>query len=249
MSRNFELMQELGNRSRSLRTRSIDPIFVDEEKFGNSSIVERATDNETLRLVQRTFLTQTEQPPRVVVFAGVNHGEGCSSICASVAETLSRNVGGSVCLVEANFRSPALPAMFNTTNHHGLTNALLTEGPIRSFAKPMGADQKLWLLSSGALAASSANLLSSDRLKERLTELRNEFDFVLIDAAPLGQYGDALALGPLSDGIVLVLGAESTRRESAQMATDTLRTARIPILAAVLNNRSFPIPEKIYNLL
>jgi Mrp family chromosome partitioning ATPase len=139
--------------------------------------------------------------------------------------------------------------MFQTTNHNGLTNALLTDGPIRSFAKPMSSDQKLWLLSSGELATDSANLLSSDRLKERVAELRSQFDFVLIDAPPLSQYGDAIALGPLSDGVVLVLGAESTRRESAQMATDTLRTAQIPILAAVLNNRSFPIPEKLYNLL
>lgn len=249
MSRNFELMQELGNRSQSLRARSVDPIFVDEEKLNGSSTDERATHNETLRLAQRIFLTQTQQPPRVVVFAGVNHGEGCSSVCSSVAETLSRYVSGSVCLVEANFRSPALPAMFNTTNHHGLTNALLGDGPIRSFARALSSDQKLWLLTSGELAVDSANLLSSDRLKERVTELRSQFDFVLVDAAPLNQYGDALALGLLADGLVLVLGAESTRRESAQMATETLRTAHIPILAAVLNNRSFPIPEKIYKFL
>jgi Mrp family chromosome partitioning ATPase len=249
MSRNFELMQEMGNRSWPQRTRFVDPVFVDGDRLSGPSLTERAMDNETLRLVQRIFLTQGQQPPRVVIFAGVNHGEGCSSICASVGETLSRNVSGSVCLVEANFRSPALPAIFQTTNHHGLTNALLTAGPIRSFAKPMSGDQKLWLLSAGELATDSANLLSSDQLKERIAELRRQFDFVLIDAAPLSQYADAIALGPLTDGVILVLGAESTRRESAQMATDTLRTAQIPILAAILNNRSFPIPEKLYKLL
>jgi capsular exopolysaccharide synthesis family protein len=249
MSRNFELMQELGNRSWSGRTGLVDPIFVENDKRPNTLADEQLIQNESLRLVQRIFMTQCERPPRVVIFAGVNHGEGCSSICATVAETLAQNGSGSVCLVEANFRSPGLPAIFHTTNHQGLTNALLTEGSIRSFTKPVGSDQKLWLLSSGELTANSANLLSSDRVKERLSELRSQFDFVLIDAPPLNQYGDAVALGPLTDGVVLILGAESTRRESAQMATDTLRTAEIPILAAVLNNRSFPIPEKIYKLL
>ena len=113
----------------------------------------------------------------------------------------------------------------------------------------MTGDKKLWLMSSGQLTPDSTNLLSSERLKGRLADLRSEFDFVLVDAPPLNRYGDALALGPLTDGFILVLGAESTRRESAQTVTDTLRTAGIPILAAVLNNRSFPIPEKLYNWL
>ena len=150
----------------------------------------------------------------MVVFAGIDHGNGCSRIAASVAETLAGNARGAVCLVEANFRSPALPAMLGTTNHHGLTDALLQEGPIRSFIKPVCNDS-LWLLSSGSLAADSPNLLSSERLKARSAELRKEFEFVIVDAPPLTRYADAIALGQLSDGIVLVLEAESTRREAA----------------------------------
>ena len=73
----------------------------------------------------------------MVVFAGIDHGNGCSQIAASVAETLAGNAPGAVCLVEANFRSPALPGMLGTTNYHGLTDALLEEGPIRSFIKPV----------------------------------------------------------------------------------------------------------------
>jgi len=143
-------------------------------------------------------------------------------------------------------RSPALPAMFGTTNHHGLADALLQEGPIRSFAKPVCNDG-LWLLSSGSMAADSPNLLSSERLKARVLELRKEFDFVIVDAPPLTRYADAIALGQASDGIVLVLEAESTRREAALMAVETLRSSKIRILGAVLNKRTFPIPEKIYS--
>ena len=184
----------------------------------------------------------------MVVFAGINHGNGCSRIAASVAETLAGNAPGAVCLVEANFRSPALPELFGTTNHHGLTDALLQEGPIRSFIKPVSHDS-LWLLSSGLLAADSPNLLSSERLKERCAELRKEFDFVIVDAPPLTRYADAIALGQLSDGIVLVLEAEATRREAALMAVENLRSSKIGILGAVLNKRTFPIPEKIYSKL
>jgi capsular exopolysaccharide synthesis family protein len=249
MSKNFELMQQLANNSWSRRNQVTEPLFVAQEETTDSSRSQDLLLHESLRLVQRIFLQQSDQVPHVVAFASVNHGEGCSSICASVAETLAQNVRGSVCLLEANFRSPALPGMFNTTNHHGLTDALLTEGHIRSFAKPLTSDKKLWLVSAGQLNADSANLIGSDRLKTRLGELRSEFDFVLIDVPPVNRYGDALALGPLTDGLVLVLDAESTRRESAQLATEALRTSQIPILAAVLNKRAFPIPETLYNWL
>jgi Mrp family chromosome partitioning ATPase len=150
--------------------------------------------------------------------------------------------------VEANFRSPGLPEAFGTTNHHGLTNALLQEGPIRSFAKPVNGDS-LWLLSSGSLATDSPKLLTSERLKGRMAELREEFDFVIVDAPPITRYSDAIALGQLSDGVVLVLEAEATRREAAVMAVENLRSSKVKILGAVLNKRIFPIPEKIYNRL
>jgi Mrp family chromosome partitioning ATPase len=138
--------------------------------------------------------------------------------------------------------------MFGTTNHHGLTDALLQEGPIRSFAKPVRGD-RLWLLSCGSLAADSSNLLNSERLKARFAELRKEFDFVLIDAPPLTPYADAIALAQLTDGFVLVLEANSTRREAALKVAENLRASRIHVLGAVLNKRTFPIPELLYSKL
>jgi capsular exopolysaccharide synthesis family protein len=184
----------------------------------------------------------------MVVFAAVDHGDGCSRIAATVANNLARSARRSVCLIEANFRTPALPDIFGTTNHHGFTDALLAEDPIRSYAKPVGSDN-LWLLSSGALAGDSANLLTSERVKARLAELRAEFDFVIIDAPPLSRYADAIAIGQLTDGLVLILEAGSTRKEAAQAATANLRSSKVPILGAVLNKRTYPIPESVYKRL
>jgi Mrp family chromosome partitioning ATPase len=138
--------------------------------------------------------------------------------------------------------------LFGTTNHFGLTDALRQDGPIGLFAKLVNEDN-LWLLSSGSLVADSPSLLTVDRLNDRVAELRQEFEFVIIDAPPLTLYSDALALGRLSDGLVMVLQADSTRREAASVAAATLRSANIPILAAVLNKRTFPIPEAIYKRL
>jgi Mrp family chromosome partitioning ATPase len=138
--------------------------------------------------------------------------------------------------------------MFGAANHEGLADALLKPGPISSFAKPVDR-HNLWLLSSGALAVGSPSLSSADNLSGRLGELREEFDFVLIDAPPLSRYSDALVLGQRCEGVVLVLEAESTRRGSASVAVADLRAASVSILAAVLNKRTYAIPEKLYKWL
>jgi Mrp family chromosome partitioning ATPase len=254
MSKNFELMQQAGKDQEFRPSRKLEstPPLVFGNGAGNGHFATDAMDldqqagEEVLRLVQRVFLLQAQEPPHIVVFAGIDHGSGCSRICLSAAETLAKNIRGSVCVVEANLRSPGLPTMLGTTNHHGLTDSLLQEGPVRSFANLVRGDN-LWLLSSGALATDSPNLLNSQRLKARFAELSEEFDFVLIDAPPLTRYSDAIAIGQLADGLVLVLEANSTRRESALEATNTLRSAQIPVLGAVLNKRTFPIPESLYH--
>jgi Mrp family chromosome partitioning ATPase len=254
MSKNFELMQQTGKTPEIRPARKPEatppPVFGNGGGNGHREVevldLDQQAGEEVLRLVQRLFLLQAQEPPHVVVFAGIDHGSGCSRICMRAAETLAKNIPGSVCLVEANLRSPALPAMLGTTNHHGLTDALLHEGPIRSFAKPVRGDN-LWLLSSGALAVDSANLLNSERLKTRLAELRKEFDFVLIDAPPLTRYSDAIPIAQLAEGLVLVLEANSTRREAALEVTNALRSAQIQVLGAVLNKRTFPIPESLYH--
>jgi protein-tyrosine kinase len=216
---------------------------------GNGYGQQRWATEEASRLVQQIFLLQNQEPPRVVVFAGIDHGNGCSQICASVAESLAQNTGKPVCLVEANFRSPGLPELFGMTNHYGLTDALLGDDPIRSFTKPAVTHENLWLLSSGALAADSPSLLASTQLRDRLAELRKEFDFVIIDAPPLTRYSDAVGIGQLSDGLVLIVEAGSTRREAAASVAASLRSSQVPILAAVLNKRTFPIPNTIYRRL
>jgi Mrp family chromosome partitioning ATPase len=245
MSRNFELMQQAGQ----VAVQTVSPVIRTETKARRASRTRLNFDQvaceETLKLVQRIFLLQTQNPPHVVVFAAIDKGSGCSAICARAAATLVDNVRGSVCVVEANFRSPSLPELFGAANHYGLTDSLLRDEPIRSFAKLIRGEN-LWLLSCGSLAADSPNLLNSDRIKERFQELRKAFDYVLIDAPPLSRYADAAALGQLADGLVLVLEANSTRREAAMRVTENLGAAQVRVLGAVLNKRTFPIPESLY---
>jgi Mrp family chromosome partitioning ATPase len=83
----------------------------------------------------------------------------------------------------------------------------------------------------------------------RISELRSEFDYVLMDVAPLNSCNHSMFLGGLSDGVVLVLKANSSRRDSTREAIQQFQDANVRVLGAVLNQRTFPIPERIYKRL
>jgi capsular exopolysaccharide synthesis family protein len=252
MSKNFELIQQaemnLGSAAApAKRTYSNGSAATN----GGGAVelnIDRLTREESQKLVQRVFLAQGADNPRVVVFAGIDHGNGCSQICAQTARILADNVTGSICLLDANLRTPSLPNIFGVTNHHGLTDALVQAESVRNYTKPL-TPSNLWLLSCGSMPAGSANMLTSAKMKDRIAELRKEFDYVLVDAPPLNEYSDAIALGQIADGLVLVLEANATRRESALRIAETLRATQIRVLGAVLNKRTFPIPEGLYNRL
>jgi capsular exopolysaccharide synthesis family protein len=251
MSKNFELLQRAEYGRQVAPVVEFDPAARPElgtavaGSHPNPLNIGRMAKEESLKLVQRLFLAKSTPVIRTVVFAGIDHGNGCSRICADAAATLASNTTGSVCIVDANLRSPTLPEMFGVTNHFGLTDALRQEGPARRFARQLRPDN-LWLLSCGSTVVGASAVLDRDRLKLRLAALREEFDYVLIDTPPLNQYDDAVVLGQFADGLVLVLEANATRREPALRVVENLRAAQVQVLGAVLNKRTFPIPEVLY---
>lgn len=254
MSKNFELLQQAeinltgGNGSGWKETTLHEIDARDTHVRASATKSDKVFQEECLKLVQSLFFLNGGAAQRGVVFAGVDSGNGCSRVCARTAELLATNVPGTVCLVDANFRTPSLPDGFGVSNHFGLADSLRQEGPIKNFAKPLK-PENLWLLSCGSAADVSAGLLNSEKMKARMTELRQTFDYVLIDAPPLSTYSDGIALGQLADGLVLVLEANNTRREVATRVTEQLNTAQIKVLGAVLNKRTFPIPEPLYRRL
>jgi len=210
--------------------------------------MEATQRDEVTKFVQQVFFMPGMAAPRTVVFTGSESGNGCSWICCRTADVLASQAKGPVCVVDTNWRSPGLHQCFGVENHHGLSDALQATESIRNFVRPLGR-ANLWLLSCGANAASCHNLLISDPMSRRLAELRQYFRYILIDSPSLSLGGDGIVLGRLADGVVLVLKANSSRREAARKAVQDLQSAGVRVLGAVLNQRTFPIPQAIYSKL
>jgi len=247
MSKHFELMQNLdkdremfqaGTAATTVAEPAADPAQPVEVQPLQLEM-EDAQRDEIFKLVQRVFLTPGEES-RVVVVSGMESRNGCSWICARMAEMLATQTTGSVCVVDANLRSPGLHREFGVPNFYGLTDALQVSEPIRRFVTPLS-HPNLWLLTSGAEVEGMQNMLGSDRMRVLLPELQGEFDYVLIDAPSLSSGDDSVVLGRSAEGVILVLRANSSRRDRARKAVRNLEKANIRVLGVVLNYRTFPV--------
>ncbi len=240
MSRNFELLQQL-ELARDLFAPSVRPaVRIKREKARDWESLVR---DQEIRLIQRVFPSPGAR--RVIMFCGVEHGDGSSGTLARTARALAAQNAGTVCAVDTDLRFPSLHDHFGMENINGLAEAISHYDAVRNYVHQL-AIPNLWLMPCGPNSGEIHTLLASDRFRARLKELRAEFDHILISAPPVGLYADAITLGRLADGAVLVVGANSTRREAARKAKECLQQASVNLVGAVLNNRTFPIPEALY---
>ncbi len=208
-----------------------------------------AAENEIIKLVQRVFIfPDTDKPPAAVAFCGMEEGAGCSWVCTHAGAMLAQLAARRICVIDANYRSPSVHEEFRVERGLGFAEAMRSSTPVCDFLQSTWIGN-LWLMTSGTAEGPISGSPEPARLRSRLAELRHEFDYLLIDTPPISSYADAVLIGQLVDGIILVVGSNSTRREPARIARERFDAARVPILGAVLNRRTYPIPEALYRIL
>jgi succinoglycan biosynthesis transport protein ExoP len=245
MSRNFELLQRVAR----------DDVFRPAERLAavprKSPLVaplhKESPHAEIAKLVQRLFSPAgSVDAPKLVSFSGISRDDRSGWICARAAEALAERADASVCVVDANPWSPQLHLHFAAANSYGLTDALAENGPVRNFAVPLGRPNH-WLIPAGSVRSGAG--YSLERCRERFAELRESFEHVLISAPALSREAEATFLAQLADGVVLIVEANQSRREAVRRLKEQLESAEVRLLGAVLDQRVFPIPEKLYRRL
>jgi hypothetical protein len=204
---------------------------------------ERYSQQQIRGLVRQVFFPGWPKPARQVVFSAVQGGDA-GDLCMQVGETLAAQIPGSVCVVDAAMQAGgadsagadiAAPAGFGEAHS------------FRDWSKQIS--RKLWCAPLKIFAGGNGNGWPPDMLSMALRELRLEFDYTVLQGPPAGMSNEAALLGHLSDGVILVLEANATRKLAAQRAKQMFQEANVRLLGAVLNRRRFPIPEGIYRRL
>jgi len=195
---------------------------------------------EMLHLAQTSFLSNTGRVPRLVVFCGVDEENGSGSVCAGAGRAIALLGSKSVCLVDANIRASRLSRMF------GVDSSIEFPGkPLSPREQCLLVHHNLFLAGTDMLFDGRGALLSAPDLKQRLKQLQDCFDYVLIDAPAGSVCGDAIALGQIADAAILVIEADKTRRLTARRAKETLEAAGVRLLGTVLRNQSPSLPKRL----
>ncbi len=185
-------------------------------------------------LVRRLFFGPGARSVKQVVFSAAEPHIDVAGICDQVARALALETRSQIALVEGA---------------RGITQ-VPHSGPC-----PLGTSIKAWstqiAVNLWRVPQSQLGPPADTRLHwlSCLAELRNEFEYAVIHGPAAGISGEAVLLGQLTDGIILVLGAHSTRRATALKIKEALEAAQSRILGTVLSERTFPIPDRIYRRL
>ena len=175
---------------------------------------------------------QTDSSLHTLIFTSAGPGEDKSTTIANTAVALAQT-GKKVLLVDCDLRKPVQHHIFKK-NKAGVTNHL-AEGTLLTELFQESGVPNLTLLTSGPVPPNPSELLGSEKMKQLLAQLREEYDYVLIDAPPVIAVTDAAVLASKVDGVVLVLDSGNVRPEMAQQAQKLIQAANGKLLGAILN--------------
>ncbi len=199
---------------------------------------------EQYQKLRRRLAPNAQQPGvKAVMVAATTHGEGATTTSAILASMLARSGHAKILLVDANLRTPALDGVFNDNNSpEGLTDVIISDKPVEAAIYQTNFSN-LFLLPVGRPHSSPSYLFDGDPISNLLTTLKERFDFIIFDSAPLDGYSESFFLASKVDGVILVVESERTKKQVVKKIKKELEWGGpINLLGIVLNKKKNYIP-------
>lgn len=189
--------------------------------------------SESYSALRSSLLYSTQQGlPQVLLVTSAQPSEGKSTTSYAIARGIAL-IGKRTLLIDGDLRRPSLHRMVGLTNKIGMSNLLVGEKSVDEALQATDTDN-LFVIPSGPVPPSPAELLASPRLATLLKAFRDRFDFIVIDSAPVLGLADSPGLSALADGVLLVIEANRARGGQLKAAIRRLRQMKPVILGAIL---------------
>lgn len=180
--------------------------------------------------------TTDDSKGKVIVFSSGIPGEGKTTVCINTAITFAQT-GAKVLLIDADLRIPKFHKYFSINGKTGFSDVLggfcKTEQAIVSIP-----EYNMDCIPAGQIPPNPAELLASQKTVAVLDELKEKYDYILIDTPPITVVTDALAISPASSGMVVVTMERKTTRSTLRETLKALEFANVKVLG-LINNGAF----------
>jgi succinoglycan biosynthesis transport protein ExoP len=196
----------------------------------------------------RTILMHdsTAHRRQVVLVTSAATMEGRTTVASQLAASLAR-AGRRTLLIDGDLRRPALHALFDVPLEDGLCEVLRAEVDVADVIRPTHAEG-LWLLTAGYCDVDAIHALATEQMQPVFDKLRGEYDFIIIDGAPVLGMSDALIFGQYSDGAILSVRRDHSQMPKINQAAELLRGVGIRIIGSVVNGVPAKADDRIVQL-
>ena len=192
--------------------------------------------SETFRGIRTNLQFLLEEGQKVVMVTSTVSGEGKSFVSANTAISLSL-LGKKVVIVGLDIRKPGLNKVFNlSTKEQGITQ-FLTDPKlnIMDLVQQSDVNSNLFILPGGAVPPNPTELLARKGLEEAVEQLKQHFDYIVLDTAPVGMVTDTQLISRVADLTVYVCRADYTRKSEFTLVNELDSTNKLPRISIVIN--------------
>jgi len=216
------------------------------DRSGNDALV-TVTDfgsmgAEAYRTLRTNLIfSQAIQTLRTIVITSPSPKDGKTTTAANLAVTFAQQ-GMRVLIIDCDMRKARLHNMFALSREPGFSQLLARQATVEQVVQQT-AIENLSLIAAGLLPANPSELLGSAIARTTIESLAAEYDIVILDTPPVHVAADALILGSMANGVLLVLRAGYSEREAAQEALHRLLNVGAHVVGAVLNDPDHKVPE------
>ncbi|TWT78502.1 Tyrosine-protein kinase ptk [Posidoniimonas polymericola] len=175
----------------------------------------------------------TTRRRQIVLVTSPSTLEGRTTVSSQLAASLAR-AGRRTLLIDGDMRHPALHTLFDLPLEDGLCEVLRAEVEVSDVVRPTHAEG-LWVLTAGYCDADAVHALATDQVQPIFEKLRGEYDFIIIDGAPVLGLSDALLFGQHCDGALLSVLRDHTTLPKIHQSAELLRSVGIRLIGSVIN--------------
>lgn len=220
-----------------------DVAIASERAKTKADIVVHENKNNLMEEIFRSLRTNLQfllkQHDKVIMFTSTTSAEGKTFIASNVAISFAL-LGKKVVLVGLDIRKPRLAELFGIDDHHhGITNLLVKDevnwSDVKEQIVPSGINDKLDILMAGPVPPNPGELVTRESLEQTMEQLKEHYDYILIDTAPVGLVTDTLALGRISNATVYVCRTDFTQKASFGLINSLSMEKKLPNMSIVLN--------------
>lgn len=203
---------------------------------------------EAFRSLRTQLLFQLGATDKVILFTSTQGAEGTTFTASHTAASLAF-LGKKVVVVDMNLRRPGLPSYFSLpTDAKGMTDYLNAPKQVRlpDLVQPSAVHANLDILPGGALATNSTELVGQEAFADAISQLKEKYDYVILDTAPLPLVTDTVLIGRTADICVFVCRAGVTPKSACDYLNTLSREQKFPKLAVLLNDVEIFGTPKVY---